>query len=91
MNDIFAGQLVALRDFCAPGFAAVERFTFRQQLRSCSTMNAAVHTAATQQLLVGSVDDGVHLHFRDVISDDLKRHDSILRPVKAASASGRSE
>ena len=31
MNDIFAGQLVALRDFCAPGFAAVERFTFRQQ------------------------------------------------------------
>ena len=91
MNDIFAGQLVALRDFCAPGFAAVERFTFRQQLRSCSTMNAAVHTAATQQRLVGSVDDGVHLHFCDVISDDLKRHYAILRPIKAASVSGRSE
>ena len=43
VNDIFAGQLVALRDFCAPGFAAVERFTFRQQFRSCSAMNAAVH------------------------------------------------
>ena len=52
MNDIFAGQLIALRDFCAPGFAAVERVTFRQQRRSCSTMNAAVHTAATQQRLV---------------------------------------
>ena len=25
-----------------------ERFTFRQQFRSCSTMNAAVHTVATQ-------------------------------------------
>ena len=91
MNDIFAGQLIALRDFCAPGFAAVERFTFRQQLRSCSTMNAAVHTAATQQRLVGSVDDGVHIHFCDVISDNLKRHYSILRPIKAASVSGRSE
>ena len=53
VNDIFAGQAIALRDFCAPGFAAVERFTFRQQLRSCSAMNAAVHTAATQQRLVG--------------------------------------
>ena len=74
MNDIFAGQLVALRDFCAPGFAAVERFTFRQQLRSCSTMNAAVHTAATQQRLVGSVDDGVNLHFRNVVSHNLERH-----------------
>ena len=50
-----------------------------------------IHISATQQRLVGSVDDGVHLHFRDVISDDLKRHDSILRPIKAASVSGRSE
>ena len=70
VNDIFAGQLVALHDFCAPAFAAVERFTFCQQLRSCSAMNAAVHTAATQQRLIGSVDDGVNLHFCDVISDD---------------------
>ena len=44
----------------------------------CGTMNAAVHTAATQQRLVGSIDDGVHLHFCDVISDDLKRHDQAL-------------
>ena len=39
VNDIFAGQTIALRDLCAPGFAAVERFTFCQQLRSCDTMN----------------------------------------------------
>ena len=36
VNDIFAGQTIALRDLCAPGFAAVERLTFRQQLRSCA-------------------------------------------------------
>ena len=58
----------------AIGMQVRTRRTFRQQLRSCSAMNAAVHTAATQQRLVGSVDDGVHLHFRDVISDYMKRH-----------------
>ena len=44
-------------------FAAVERLTLRQQLRSCSAMNTAVHTAATQQRLVGSVEDSIHPHF----------------------------
>jgi len=74
VDNIFAGQLVALCDFCVPGFAAVERFTCCQQLRSCSTMNTAVHTAATQQRLVGSVDDGINLHFRNVVSHNLERH-----------------
>ena len=90
-NDLFAGQLVALCGFCAPGFAAVERFTFRRQLRSCSAMNAAIHAAAARQRLAGSVDDGIHLHFCGVISADLKRQYPILRPIKAASVSGRAE
>ena len=60
----------------------VRKTEMATQYRNCllytSTMNAAVHTAATQQRLVGSIDDGVHLHFCDVISDDLKRHDQAL-------------
>ena len=47
MNDILAGQLITLRDFCTPGFTAVEHFAFCQQLRPCCAMNAAVYTTAT--------------------------------------------
>ena len=73
----------------------MERFIFCQQLRSSGTMNAAVHTAATQQRLVGSVDDSIHLHFCDVISDDLKRHNQAIpfgyfAPVSSLSSGIRS-
>src|SRR5574344_1315107 len=37
-------------------------------------MDAAIHSTSAEQRRIGSVDDSVHLHFCNVISDDLKRH-----------------
>ena len=49
MDHILAGQLVALCNFGAAGFAAAQRLAFVEQFRSCSAMNAAVNTPATEK------------------------------------------
>ena len=59
VNDKLRRQAVAARDFCLPGFAAVQRAAFGQQLRPRRAMNRAVDPAATQERCVGGIDDGV--------------------------------
>ena len=74
MDHILAGQPVALRDPGAPGLAAAQCPAFLQQLGAGGAMDTAVDAAAAQKRRIGRVDDGVHVHFRDVIPDDLKGH-----------------
>ena len=74
MYYIFAGQAVSPRDFGLAGFAPAQGSALRQQLRPRRPVDTAVHAAAAQQALVGRVDDGVHRHFRYVVSYDLQRH-----------------
>ena len=49
MDHILAGQLIALRNLGTASFAAAQRFTFSQQFRSCSTMDAAVNATTAQK------------------------------------------
>ena len=76
MDHIFAGQVVSFCDFCAAGLAAMQHTAFCKQFRSGGTMNAAVHTAATQKRSVGSIDDCVNAHFCNIVSDNLQRHEA---------------
>ena len=50
----------------------------REQLRPRRTVDAAIHAASTQQRLIRRVDDSVHAHFRDIVSNDDKGHDTHL-------------
>ena len=78
MDHIFAGQAVSLCNFCTAGFAAMQRTAFCKQFRSGRTMNAAIHTAAAQKGRVGSIDDCVNVHFCNIVSDHLQRHEAPL-------------
>ena len=77
VNDVFAGQSIALCDLCAACFAPMQRFALRQQLRACGAVNAAIHPSAAQQRFIGGVDNGVHLHPGNIVSDDLQRHKAL--------------
>ena len=76
VNDIFAGQAVSPRELGLAGPAPAESPAFSQQLRPGRPVDAAVHAAPAEQRLVGCIDNGVHAHSRDVVSNDNKRHDS---------------
>ena len=78
MDHIFAGQTVSLCNFCTAGFAAMQRTAFCKQFRSGRTMNAAVHTAATQKGRVGRIDNRINTHFCNIVSDKLQRHEAYL-------------
>lgn len=78
MDHIFAGQAVSLCNFCTAGFAAMQRTAFCKQFRSGRTMNATVHTAAAQKGRVGSIDDCVNVHFCNIVSNHLQRHEAPL-------------
>ena len=74
VDDISARQTAAGRD---PGLAlgaAVQRAARRGQLRPGGAENGAADAAVPEQRRVGGADDGVHVHFGDVISHDLQRH-----------------
>ena len=74
VDHILARQSISLCDFRAAGFAATQRLTLRKQLRSCSSVDAAVNTATAQKRAVRRIDDSIHLHFCDVVSYNLKGH-----------------
>ena len=74
-DDKLCWQAVALRDLGLSGLAAAQGAALGQQLRSGGTVDGAVYTSAAQQALVGSVDDGVHLHGSNIMSNDMQGHD----------------
>ena len=57
-----------------------KRRALPQQLAPGGTVDRGIHAEAvrTEQCLVRGVDDGVHPHSGDIVSDDLKRHFSFL-------------
>ena len=49
-----------------------------QFLDACRLEDGTAHPAAHPQAGIGGVDDGVTLHGRDVVMDDMKRHGPIV-------------
>ena len=76
MDHVPAGQVIGGGDFGIAGPAAAQSAAFRQKLRPGGSVDGAVHSAAAQQGFLGGVDDGVHLHFGDIVSDDGKGHNA---------------
>ena len=74
VDHIAAGQAVRSGDFSISDPAAAEPPARGQQFRPCRTVDAAIYTAAAQKRFVCCVDDGVHIHFCNVIADNFKRH-----------------
>jgi hypothetical protein len=46
MNDLFAGQFVAVSNLCIAGFAAVERLAFVIELGTSCAVNGAIDPTA---------------------------------------------
>jgi len=74
VDHILTGQPVSFGDLGLAGPAAAQRPALLEQLRSCRTMDAAIHAATAQQRFLRRVDDDVHAHFRDVIANNDKGH-----------------
>ena len=85
VDDVPAGQPVTTGDLCASRFTASQRPALLQEPRAGGAVNTPVDAAPAQQRRVGGVHDGVHLHLRDVVPDDLKRHGK--RPSFASGSS----
>lgn len=69
--DIFAGELVCVCEFGLSYVTAVELFAFEHKLCAVSRMNGGIYTTAPRKALIRGIDDGVNLHFRDIVSNDL--------------------
>ena len=78
MDHIPGGKPIALCDLCFAGRAAVQGTAFGQQFWPGGPVNGAVDTAAAQQRTIGCVDNGVHIHFGNIISDDFEGHEDSL-------------
>jgi hypothetical protein len=78
VDHISGGKAVTAGDFCLTGQTAAKVPAFLQKFRAGSGMDGTVHTASSQQGGIGRVDDGIAVHFCNIVSDNLQRHGSIL-------------
>ena len=78
VDDVAARQAVRAGDLGLAGPAAAQRPALFEQLRPRCTVDAAIHAASAQQRFLRRVDDGVHAHFRNIVSNDDKGHDTHL-------------
>jgi hypothetical protein len=61
MNHITGWQPEACGQLCLTGFTTIERATGLQQLWACRTMYRTINTTASQQTMIGGVDDGINI------------------------------
>ena len=74
VDDVTARQIIAPRDFSVTESEGGKSFAFLVKSRSCGGMNRKIHATVTDHVLVRCIDNGVDLHFCDVLSDYLKWH-----------------
>src|SRR5512133_410049 len=66
VDDMPGGQIIAPGELGVAGFAAAQSGAFLQQPRPGGPVNGAVDATATQQGVVGGIDDGIHCQGGDV-------------------------
>lgn len=67
MNYMLASQpSIRLRDLCLASLSTIQLFALCFQLRTGRFVNRSIDTTASQETLVGCVDDGVHWKLADV-------------------------
>src|SRR5438477_5009088 len=82
VNDMRCAKAVAAGDFRVSGVAPAEAHALGEQIGPGGAMNRAVDTAASEQRVVRSVDDRVHLERRDVDEDGMERgHRQVRKDV----------
>ncbi len=78
MDDVPRGQEVTGSDFRVARRAAAELSALGKQSRPRRAVDCAVHAAATQQGLIGGVDDRVDRERRDIRLSCVDLHRRIL-------------
>jgi hypothetical protein len=73
MNDMRCRKAVAAGDFRVSGVAPAEAYALGEQIGPGGAMYRAVDTAASEQRVVGRVDDRIHLEGRDVREGGMER------------------
>lgn len=68
------GKVIPAGDFGLTRAAAAERAAFLGKGGACRAVDGAVDAAARGKLRVGGGDDGVDLHFGNIVADKLYGH-----------------
>ena len=74
VDHIPGGKAVTAGYLRFPSFTTAEGSALRQEAGSGSTVNRTVYTATAKQGIVGGVDNGIDMHFGDVVPDNFKWH-----------------
>ena len=74
MYDMLAGQSETRCHTGLTGVHDTDQLPGCQQHRTCLGVNRCIHTGADHRPWIGRVDNGIHLHMGNVISDDFKGH-----------------
>jgi hypothetical protein len=73
VNDMRCGKAIAAGDFRVSGVAPTEAHALGEQIGPGGAMYRPVDTAASEQRVVGRVDDRIHLEGRDVGEGGMER------------------
>jgi hypothetical protein len=81
VDDVFAGQIVSVRNLRLAETEQGKRGTFLVKLLARHGVHGEVNAAVTDHMRVCRVHYGIDLHLCDVLSDNLKRHIFLLFDV----------
>lgn len=72
VDHVSGRQTVAFGDLSFPGITSVEGAAFGKQFRTGSPMDGAVDTSASEQTVVGGIDNSIHFQAGDVSAQDFE-------------------
>ena len=78
MYYVLRRQIISARDLRFTRLTTAKCSALGKQSRARGTMNRTVNTSAAQERFIRSIDNGIHLHFRYIVSYYFKRHRCLL-------------
>ena len=82
MNHVSAGKIESGRCDRFPDRQAACLAAGQVELRASCQVDRCIRTTSAGQILVGRADDGIALHFRNVISNDFQTHMEIVSQIR---------
>ncbi|MDO4515198.1 MAG: hypothetical protein Q4B72_14350, partial [Lachnospiraceae bacterium] len=74
VQDILARETITLSDGDLTLIQAFQMFAFAHQSRASGSVDGVVGPTRTGKVAVSWIHDGIHLHFRNITSNNVKWH-----------------